>query len=177
MRFEDFLTKYWSQVVLALGFVACFGQLFFNLKYKKIEISFSLFQQNKISAVSNFYLNYAKVESMWHQLPIFDIYNQKISAKEMDNLIYPPLYELQKSILELKIYFSGDEHKNFQNILNNFYMINNNIKKHYINDYDEINTLYKTNDFSSVVDKVTNDNNLIINNISNVIKKSFSHSN
>ena len=175
MKWQEILTTYWGQTTLILAIVTFFIQRLFNLKSKKIEISYSLFQQNRITAVNTFYTNYAKVEFMWHSLSIWDILEHKISSKEMDNIIWPPLNDLKKSVLELKIYFPTQEHKYFQQLLDNFLLINNNLSKNYFDFDQEKKLTHKTNDFNFFKDEMEKKNNKILESISEIIRLSYYH--
>ena len=170
---EKLFTTYWSQFTLILLAVAYFIKRFFDLKTKKIEITYSLFQQNKINAVNQFFSNYAKVEHMWHQLSYWDAIEHKISSKELDIMIWPSLNDLKKSVLELKIYFSDIDYKDFENILSNFLAINKNLSDNYFNNSKTEDIIKKTNNFLHFKEVKLKENSVILKNLSKNIRTSY----
>ncbi len=64
MKIEELFTTYWSQVTLLIIGIGYFIKRIFDQKSKKLEINHSLFQQNRINAVSKFLSTYAKTELM-----------------------------------------------------------------------------------------------------------------
>lgn len=162
-----------SQVPIFLLAISYFIKRYYDLKTKKVELNHSLFQQNRISAINNFYSNYAKVEFMWHELSINDILEYKILPKEIDKVIWPPLNDLKKSVLELKVYLTLDNHSYFQKLLDNFLLVNNNLIRNYF-DYDRDKTVTnKKNSFSIFKEKIVKENNNILDQVSIKIRKSF----
>lgn len=170
---KEILTTYWSQSVLIILGIAYFVKRLFDSKAKKIEIKYSLFQQNRIIAVNTFFLNYAKVEFMWHKLPYYAILNHKMTPEEIDEIIWPPLYDLKKSIFELKIYFDANEHKYFNDLYENFLSLNGNLLEATLGNSEEKNTTKKYNSFAVLRNNVFVENNKIINEITNMVRKSY----
>ena len=60
MKFEDILTKYWSQITLLLLAIGYFIKHIYSLREKR----HSLFQQNKINAISKFLTCYSEAENV-----------------------------------------------------------------------------------------------------------------
>ena len=174
MKWQDLVTTYWSQVILILLAISYFIKRIFDEKSKKIEITYSLFQQNRINTVNLFFSNYAKVESMWHKLPYWDVIEYKIKSEEVDKIVWPPINDLKQSVLELKMYFQKEDHKYFEILLKNILSINSNLLKNRT-DYSKQNIIQKTNDFLFFKDKVLKENSKIIDDLTTMIRKSFNH--
>jgi len=170
---KEILTTYWSQSVLIILSIAYFVKRIFDNKSKKIEIKYSLFQQNRIIAVNTFFSNYAKVEFMWHKLSYWEVLEHKIPTKEIDEEIWPPLYALKQSVFELKVYFSTNDHKHFEKLYQNFQSINGHLL-YAKGDYSESKTVtQKANDFTAIRDKTYKDNSKIIDELTTIIRKSY----
>jgi hypothetical protein len=174
MKWQDLVTTYWSQVILVLLAVSYFIKRIFDEKSKKIEITYSLFLQNRINTVNLFFANYAKVESMWHKVPYWDVIDYKIKSDVVDKIVWPPLNDLKQSVLELKMYFKKEEHKYFEVLLENILSINSNLLKNR-NDYSEQTLIQKANDFIFYKEKVLMENSRIIDDLTTMIRKTFNH--
>lgn len=164
-----------SQVPIFLLAISYFVKRYYDLKSKKVEVNHSLFQQNKINAISGFFANYAKVDHMWHKLSIFEVLERKIPVKEMDEIIWPPINDLKRSTLELKIYFKPEEHNYFEKVLDNFLLVNANLSKNFFDFYRDKTIIHKTNDFSFFLEKMKKDNEKLINESSEMVRKSFNN--
>jgi hypothetical protein len=162
-----------SQIPIILLAISYFVKRHYDLKTKKVEINHSLFQQNKINSTGTFFLNYAKAESMWNELSHWDILDHKVSSKEIDKIIGPPMDDLKRSVLELKIYFTKKEHAEFESLLSNFQLVNNNLSQNYF-DYDTEKTIIqKTNSFLFFKEKKVKENNKILDSLTDRIRDSF----
>lgn len=170
---ERILTNYWGQVTLILLAVAYFIKRIYDNKSKKIEINHSLFQQNRLNVVNDFFANYAKIELMWEQLAIYDILSNKLDAKAIDNIIWPILNELKKNQIELQIYFNDSEMIYFNNLVNGVFSINNKLKELYF-DYDWKKTAdNKSDDFLLFRENANLNNRLIIKDICLIVKNTY----
>lgn len=174
MTIKDLLTIYWSQFVLI---IIAFGSLIFyfikrhydNLS-KKIEINHSLFQQNRLNAVNEFYKNYSNAKLLLRQLTIYDIISRKIEPKEIDKIVIPVLNELDKSHLELKIYFEGKEFNYFNNLVKGINIINNKIGELYFDDNQKKEAVIIMNEYYDLMNSVLDMNNKIIEKLSSEIR-------
>lgn len=145
---EKILTEYWSQATLVLLTIAYFIKRIFDDKSKKIEINHSLFQQNRLKITNAFFGNYAKSELLWEQLSIYEIFSNKFSAKEIDQMIWPILNELIKNQIELQVYYNDKEMVYFNTLIDNIFSINKRLRDLYF-DYDPKNTeISRANDFT-----------------------------
>jgi len=177
MEFKELLITYWSQVTLLLLAIASlifyFIKRHFDNKSKKIEINHSIYQQNRLSAVNRFFENYAKAELMWNHIAIYDILSRKMSPKEIDQIIFPPLNDLKKNLWELKIYFEDSDYMNYKLIVDNVESINGKLSELYFDYNSQITDTTKSNDFYLTRRKILNENNKILSNLCNVLKETF----
>ncbi len=173
MTLKDLLTTYWSQVTLILLALGYLIKRILDIKSKKTEVNHSLFQQNRIIAVKTFFSKYAKAELMWHQLEIYDVFNKKLTAKEIDKIIFPHLNELKETLLELKIYFDDDCHKYFEQLTKGILSINDRLLSLYFNSKPEINTTNKTTDYYSFKEEILKKNGEIMDELCQKIKDIF----
>lgn len=170
---EDLFTTYWSQTILiffAFGYLV--KRIFDTLASKK-EINHALFQEYRMKAINNFFTTYSKVERMWEDLPIYRIIDREIIPKEIDEIVFTPIDELRKSILELQIYFSEKEHELFKNILKNILNINGKLSIIWRDYSNEDSSIIKSNIFGGYRDKKLKENNEILNEVIEMVRDTF----
>lgn len=93
----------------------------------------------------------------------------------MDEFIWPPLNDLRKSALELKIYLKPEEHRYFQKVLDNFLEVNANLSKNYFDYAKEKTIIHKSNNFSFFLENIKKENEKLINELNEMIRKSFNN--
>lgn len=170
---HELLTTYWSQITLLLLGFGYILQRSLDLKSKKIEINHSLFQQKKLESINNFFGCYAKAEQMWTHLAIYDILDRKLSAQEIDYIIYPHINELRRSAMELQIFFDENDHKYFLEIVKNIETINMTLKRIYFDIDSDITSTSKIFAFQSSRDEMLKQNIALIKTLTNIAKNAF----
>lgn len=123
------IAEYWSQITLLLLGVGYFIKRVYDHKSKKLEINFTLFQQHKINAVSNFLDSYSKTIWMFNELSFYKVLRHLYTAEQIDEIVFPPLNEMRKSTLEIEIYFDDIVYEDFKIIMTEFFNLNNKIMK------------------------------------------------
>ncbi len=170
---NDLFTIYWSQVTLiALGF----GYLikhFFETYSKKKQISYTFFQERKLSALKNFLECYSRIELMWESLPIFKVIDNSISTNQLDNLIFTEVDEFKRTLLEVKMFFNDSEYEDFNKIRTNIFEINGFVKDQYFNSAKEETAIAVSNNYHGLIKKIFKENNLLINKILNINRKNY----
>lgn len=173
MELKELFTTYWSQITLLLFGISYFIKRGFDIKSKKVEINHSLYQEHRLSVVNRFFENYAKAKLMWNQIAIYDILSRKFEPKKIDKLIFPTLNELEKNLLELMIYFDESDYKKFKILVYNVKSINRKLNELYF-DYDpKITDTNKANDFELIKMKAYQENERILIDLNNVMKKTY----
>ncbi|NQU85785.1 MAG: hypothetical protein HQ541_08500 [Mariniphaga sp.] len=173
MELKELLTTYWSQVTLILIAIGYFVKRLLDIKSRKIEINHSLFQTNRITSVNNFFSNYSKVDLMWDQIAIYDIFLRKLTANEIDRIIIPPLNDLKRSLLELKIYFKPEEYKYFDELGIGLSSINGKLSRLYFNVEGEIDVDRKIFEFGKFKSDVVMRNKELMDDLCEMLKKKF----
>ncbi|MEO6329752.1 MAG: hypothetical protein ABIO55_12505 [Ginsengibacter sp.] len=173
MTLKELFTTYFSQVTLLLLSIGYIVGTIVNYRSKKLEINHSLFQQNKILAVSNFMSNYAKTELMWSHIAIYEILSNNLKAKEIDGIIWPPLNEMKKSVLELKIYFNGEDHIAFEKILDGFLSVNEELSNLYSSSNKELELIHKSNKFHSFKETALKQNEDLLTKVCEEIRRIY----
>ena len=173
MEIQELLTTYWSQFTLLLLGVGYFIKRIFDNISNKREINHNLFQQHRLNTINKFFTSYAKTERMWNDLSVIPIFEYKISTKEMDKIIFPSIDQLRMNILELQIYFPEKEHKIFKDILKNVLKINGKLNSIYFNYDKETTVTVKSNNFSFVRDSKLEENEKLLEKLSEIIRKTF----
>ncbi len=174
MTIKDMLTTYWSQITLILFGIGFLIKSSIDLSSKKTEINHSLFQQKKLESINSFFSNYASTAQMWKDIPIYKILERKMTAKEIDNYIFPLMNELRRNVVELKIYFKENEHKNFVSILENMHDIKGKLHEEYFHFGDNKTIIEKSNDFQCFRDEKLKENENIFKKITTKLQRDFS---
>lgn len=165
MTLKELLTTYWSQVTLLLLALGYLTKRLLDLKSKKTEINHSLLQQNRLIAIKSYFSSYSKVELMWHQIAIYEIFDKKLSAKEIDNLIFPYLNTLQEITLELKIYFKEDIHRYFEQLTSAMLSINSELQRLCSTLSLEESNVVNVNDYNYFKDEIIKSNKVIMDEL------------
>ena len=169
----EILTTYWSQTTLLLLGLGYLGKRILDTRSRKVEINHSLFQQKRLESVNTFFTNYAKAEQMWTSIAILDILKNRIESKEIDQIIYPHINELERNILELQIYFKESDHKHFAEITDNLHDINRKLKKIYFEYSPDNSVINKSNEFRFHCDDKLKENKNILKKLSPIIRATF----
>ena len=173
MIIDEIFTKYWNQITIFLFAIGYFVKLVFdNLKNKR-EINHNLFQQNRLNSLNRFFKSYSGVEQMLISMPIFDILDRKISAKQLDTIVFPPLNDLKASVVELQIYFKPEDHLLFKEILNNIILVKDKIGELYLRLNRYNNDIAESNTYQYIrIDKLK-ENEKLLDKISFMIQETF----
>ncbi|GAA4457551.1 hypothetical protein [Rurimicrobium arvi] len=166
----NFIGLYWSQITLVLLGVGYFVKRVLDLKSKKLEINYTLFQQHRIQSISNFLMNYAKADRVYLELSHYDIMNGKYTPKELDEIILPTLGELQKAVLEIKIYFDQETYTPFCKVMEEFFDLNNMIMRTWLDNNDRTKIIPLSNKIHSYKQRVRSRNEELLQQISNNVK-------
>jgi len=153
--------------------VVYFIKRYFDLKSKKQEINYNLFQSCKIEAVRNFFQSYTETMQMWQQLPIYPILENKLNPKEIDEMIFPKINKVESVVIELKMYFNETDLEPFNSILNNFKYLNGNIQQEWRNVYTNENLIPAGNHILSIIDNYEKSNNAKIKEIVDIVAESL----
>ena len=169
MKFEDILTKYWSQITLLLLAIGYFIKHIYSLR----ETRHSLFQQNKINAISKFLTCYSEAENVWRDLPIYNIIHEKLTVKEMDNLIFPSMNNLKNTQVELHLYLNNIEIKPFEVIVDSLFKLNKKVSDIYFNTTPENKNIDSLNEYYFLKEEVIKNNRNALQEIGKTIRKKF----
>lgn len=83
--------------------------------------------------------------------------------------------DLKKSVFELRIYFDKNDHKYFEQVMNNFLAINGTIMNQYFNYERYVDINQKVNSYYKAKDKTLIDNSTVVDKIAQIIRKTFDH--
>jgi hypothetical protein len=172
MNWKDFFATYGAYITILLGIIGYFIKRVYDLKSKKIEVSYTFFQQNKINAITKFFDSYAKAERMWHHFPIYRVLNKDIDANGLDKMIWPLMNEINMSINELTLYLEQEELNKFNNINDKLLEINNAVLDMFSFDTDE-NRIQSGNKFHGIQRKALKECQSLLKEIGNNTRKNF----
>lgn len=171
---ELLLSDYWAQIsfmLLGLGYLI---KTIISVTYKRKEINMSIFQKGKIDAVNHFLDIYSVTKSTINTLPEYDIYDRKISANEIDNIIQPMKLNLYRANNEIRIYFDNDVFSAFNQITTNIEKINSKLQNIYFDPRGkEYSSTNKSIDFFEIKTICLEKNEEILSMVLNNIRKDF----
>lgn len=96
-----------------------------------------------------------------------------MDVNQIDSIIWPPLNELKKSVLELKIYFEGETHSNFEKLLDRFLSINTKLSNLYFGGSSDLTLIQKSNSFHSFKDSVFKENDALLTTVCKEIRQIY----
>ena len=170
---REIFTTYWSQATLILVGIGYFIKRLLDNASKKSEINHTLFQQKRLESVNNFFTTCARTEQMWISIALWDILENKVLAKDIDEMIYPHLNELKRNVLELQIYFQEKDHKPFAGILENAYAINRKLSNVFFDIRADRTLIQRSNEFQSYRDQKFLENEKIFDRITENLRRAF----
>ena len=173
MKISELFTTYWSQFTLILLGIGYFVKRLFDNISNKREINHNLFQQNRIDSLNRFFKAYSKTKQMWTSIAIWDVLDHKLSAKELDNIVFPLLNDLEASVMELQIYLKEKDHRSFEDIVENIILIKAKLGEVYFDFNPDRNIITNSNNFQHFRDEKLKDNEQILKKISQMIQKTF----
>ena len=168
-----FFTTYWNQLLIIIGIISYFGKKRFELISKKIEVKFSLFQTQKITAINNFLAAYTALENFFWQAPYFEMVQRKIKPKETDNMIVPLYNNFIGSYYSLFLILDENELKDFNDILIEVQKTKGALGKLYDFSADDTTTL--TNNYYLSYTTMMTKNASILKDIGIKFRKSFNN--
>jgi len=172
MSIEALFTTYWSQLTLLLLAIGYIVKSFLDSRSKKIETTHSLFQQNKIRVINDFFQNYAKVELMWNNLPIHEILRHELNFNEIENFTLPTLTELGKTTMLLKLYTNSKECKDFESLNSKMWKIYKKLLDMYFSESNE-SIIVKSNAYYNLMNDNFKVNREIMESLCERVRKTF----
>jgi hypothetical protein len=123
-----FLADNWAQIsflLLAIGYVI---KIIVDSVFKKKEIRYNFFLNNRMKSIEKFLSDYSSLESSFSDTSTSYI-NKLLSAKETDNIIVPLRYKLTDSLATLQLYVSAEEYEGFSKVYSNFLFLMNKVSR------------------------------------------------
>lgn len=129
---KELFTTYWSQSILLIGSLGYLFKLAFDLRSKKIELKYSLFEQNRIELLMKFITAYLELEEDYKLIP-----EGRFKITEMNPVIYDSMYlkknaNLYTAYFYLKLFLDPIELARYSDLVSNMRIISNEIKSAYI---------------------------------------------
>lgn len=129
---KELFTTYWSQSILLIGSLGYLFKRAFDLRSKKIELKYSLFEQNRIDLLMKFLTAYLELEQDYKLIP-----EGRFKIKEMSPVIYDSMYlkknaNLYTAYFYLKLFLDPMELARYSDLVSEMRIISNEIKSAYI---------------------------------------------
>lgn len=167
----NFFVNNWAQisfVLLALGYII---KVILESIFKRKEVRYNFFLNNRMKAIETFLSNYSNLESSFQDVFRGYIY-ESLSAKEIDNIIVPLRYKVTDSLSILQLYTTQNEFTNFSKVYSNLMFLIN--QSSHLKHDPRMNETEKGNEFSSIVDKYETGNKPLLNSIIQQIQRDIS---
>ena len=117
------LLPYWSQITLFLGVIGYFTNRILELKSKRKEVKFTLFEQQKSIAINLFINNYVVCENFFLQVSLEQIALKKITVKDLDEKELPIINNLKSSYYNLNLFLTETEIRRFKDLNDSIHTI------------------------------------------------------
>jgi hypothetical protein len=156
---------YWPQITLVLLGIGYIIKRIFDNKSKRMEIDYTVYRQFKLNAITSFLEAYSLVQTMWLNLNYFEVFEGKLTGKELDEFVWNSLEKMKKSTIDLKIYYEETDYPSFEEITRIMIGINSHFSQSYISQLlgDKINLTKMGNSFVSFRDaELKKANNLLL---------------
>ena len=164
----NFLINNWVQIsfiLLALGYII---KVILESIFKRKEIRYDFFLNNRMKAIETFLSNHANLESSFKDAFRSYIY-KTLSAKEIDNILVPLRYKLKDSLSILQLYTTEIEFKKFSEVHSNLMFLLNQSSR--LKHEPVMNETEKGNELSSMETKYELKNKPLLNVIIQQIQK------
>lgn len=158
---KELLTTYWSQTILIIGGIAYLLKLTFDLRSKKVELKYSLFEQNRFDSIMKFLAAYLELEENFKLIPEGRFRLSELSRDTYDAMYLKKNANLYSAYFYLKMYLDPLELARYADLVTEMRAISTKIKEAYIEMDSKENLEIETNLKNLIVDKIgTNNNNI-----------------
>lgn len=110
---KDLATIYSGVTLAVLGVIGYFIKRYYDLKSKKVEIRHSLFQQNKITAITYYLSSYIHIDKLVHKMIVDD---EILVPIQLEHDLVSATENFKISLMQLNLYLLPDEMKNYQTL-------------------------------------------------------------
>lgn len=155
---KEIFTTYWSQTILLIGSVGYLLKLTFDLRSKKVELKYSLFEQNRINSIMKFITAYLELEQNYKMIPEGRIKLEEITTDSFDEMFLKKNAEIYSSYFYLKLYLEPLELVRYSELVTEMRGISTEIKNAYIKFDIEEKSKIELDLKSYIVDKIASNN-------------------
>lgn len=177
ITFQQLFTSYFPQVTLIIGAVVSlplyFIKRYFDLKTKKIEVRYALFQQNKIDSIKNYFTAYSTLERIFTKISTLKLVQGLYSTDELDVMTIKGIDNIISANLFLALFMDDSEMKAFQTITNNIMEVHGAFMDAYFKPRANDTVIVRSNELESKIRKMKESNNSILKSMNFGIKHSF----
>lgn len=171
MILEKLVTTYGSLITLILIGIGYFIKRSYDLKSKKVETSFSFFQQKKLDTIITFLENYSEAEKMWHRFPVYKV--NAMTLDQLEEMIWPILHSLKVSLFELDIFLNEEEMKPYYSIQEHLLRINSVMQEIFLTDQTDENIFPLISRFQNTKENAFRQCDALIKSIGNKTRAKF----
>lgn len=161
---ETLFKTYGFQFASVIALISFFATRYFTIRDKKREMKHNLFQKMKVEAINNFIECYTNSELRWFQLPYYDIISHKYTGKDVDDIVIPIHNAFTSSFYKLNLILDDSEIQEFGEMYKSINKIKNLLGR-LLFDYDETKLVQKVNEYVDTVDRVKDENRLLLQTI------------
>ena len=166
MYYLEFITKYWSQILLLIGAVGWIIKTVCETYLRKREMKYNFFYSSKVDSIKNLLNMYHQYERFFSDCPYYKISKGEINAIGLDEMITPFKIKYFSAHNELILYFTGKELEKFKLIKHNLNIVHDALGKLLFKEIS-VSEYYNLMDVSRVA------NQKLLNEISGSFIKEF----
>lgn len=155
---KELLTTYWPQTILIIGGIAYLLKLTFDLRSKKVELKYSLFEQSRVNLIMKFLTAYLELEENFKAIPEGRLKLRELSLEIYDSMYLKKNANLYSCFFYLKLYLDPLELARYADLVTEMRAISNEIKEVLIKIDENPNLEIEAGLKSFIVQKIENNN-------------------
>lgn len=172
MKVLYFIIENWAQFSFLLLGVGYIIKAIVTSTFKKKEIKYSIFYQQKIDVIKNCLQRYNDAKDLYFNIPYWAIFKNEITSEKIDELVQPILKKVSDTLHPLLLFYGKDLHDSFNVACSNIKKINNQLMHLYL-DEDQMKAVEKVNSFVIFREKIYAENNALIDKFIFLTQKSL----
>lgn len=129
---KELFTIYWSQSLILIGSLGYLLKRAFDLRSKKVELKYSLFEQNRIDLIMKFLAAYLELEEEYKLIPEGRFKITEMNPVNFDSMYLKKNANLYSSYFYLKLFLDPLELARYSDLVSEMRIISSEIKNAYI---------------------------------------------
>lgn len=172
--YYQFIPGFITALIGVLSLIAYFIKRHYDLKSKKNEVKFTLFHNQRLTAITNFINAYTPLETFFWQISYRDVANASVKPKDLD-IIYLPLYNsFLCSLYALYLVLLDEEIKQFEKLHAEINYLSNQLSElYFLNSTDKTEVNNAVNTYVNLFSKLSKNSKEIFLQIGNDFRYAY----